>query len=60
MSHQWFFGGTSFPCVLHNPKLRARRGGFEFGSDLAINGTVVVERSVALGEPIIWVAVNYR
>ncbi|GAB7351991.1 hypothetical protein MBLNU459_g2513t1 [Dothideomycetes sp. NU459] len=35
-------------------------GGFEFGSTQTYDGTPLVQRSIALGEPIIFVAVNYR
>ncbi|RPD58752.1 carotenoid ester lipase precursor [Lentinus tigrinus ALCF2SS1-6] len=37
-------------------------GGFSDGSNAVTfyNGTAIVERSIEIGEPIIWVAVNYR
>lgn len=35
-------------------------GGFEFGSTQNYDATNVITRSVTLGEPIIYVAVNYR
>jgi acetylcholinesterase len=35
-------------------------GGFELGSTRDNNGTTVVARSIQLGEPVIYVAANYR
>lgn len=35
-------------------------GGFEFGTSSDYNGSVIVERSIALGEPVIFVSMNYR
>lgn len=35
-------------------------GGFEFGSTQSYDATSIVKRSIALGKPIIFVAVNYR
>lgn len=35
-------------------------GGFELGSTQLYDGSNIVQKSIALGEPIIWVAVNYR
>lgn len=35
-------------------------GGFEFGSTSALDGSNLVKKGVALGEPFIYVAVNYR
>ncbi|KAI0628178.1 carotenoid ester lipase precursor [Trametes polyzona] len=36
------------------------RGGYEAGSNLMEPGAVVVNRSIALGQPIVFVAMNYR
>ena len=35
-------------------------GGFEFGSTQGYDGSSLIERSVALGQPVIYVAINYR
>ncbi|KAH9060191.1 carotenoid ester lipase precursor [Lactarius vividus] len=35
-------------------------GGFEFGSSTLYDGGVIVNRSIALGEPVIYVSMNYR
>jgi acetylcholinesterase len=35
-------------------------GGFETGTTAQYNGTTVVARSVQLGEPVIFVSMNYR
>lgn len=35
-------------------------GGFEIGSSSMYDGTTIVERSVALGEPVVFVSMNYR
>ena len=35
-------------------------GAFSFGSTSMYDGTIIVERSIALGAPIIYVAMNYR
>ncbi|KAJ7310013.1 carotenoid ester lipase precursor [Mycena albidolilacea] len=35
-------------------------GGFEVGSTQGYNGTTIVQRSIALGEPVIYVSMNYR
>ncbi|KAJ6462794.1 carotenoid ester lipase precursor [Mycena vitilis] len=35
-------------------------GGFELGSPSMYDGTTIVERSIALGEPVIYVSMNYR
>jgi carboxylesterase type B len=35
-------------------------GGFQFGSTRDNDGTTVVSRSLQLGEPVIYVAANYR
>jgi carboxylesterase type B len=35
-------------------------GGFQFGSTRDNDGTTVVSRSIQLGEPVIYVAANYR
>ena len=35
-------------------------GGFEFGSTQTYDGSSIVSKSVSLGKPIIYVAVNYR
>jgi carboxylesterase type B len=35
-------------------------GGFELGSTQIYDGSNIVQKSIALGQPIIWVAVNYR
>ncbi|KAJ6455465.1 carotenoid ester lipase precursor [Mycena sanguinolenta] len=35
-------------------------GGFELGSPAMYDGTTIVERSIALGEPVIYVSMNYR
>ncbi|KAJ7628831.1 carotenoid ester lipase precursor [Roridomyces roridus] len=35
-------------------------GGFELGSTEMYDGTALVERSIALGEPIVYVSMNYR
>ncbi|KAF8194385.1 alpha beta-hydrolase [Mycena galopus ATCC 62051] len=35
-------------------------GGFEVGSPQMYDGTTIVERSIALGEPVIYVSMNYR
>lgn len=35
-------------------------GGFELGSTQLYDGANIVAKSVALGQPIVWVAVNYR
>ncbi|KAF8260204.1 carotenoid ester lipase precursor [Lactarius quietus] len=35
-------------------------GGFEFGSTTLYNGTIIVNRSIALDEPVIYVSMNYR
>ncbi|KAJ7046421.1 Alpha/Beta hydrolase protein [Mycena alexandri] len=35
-------------------------GGFELGSPSMYDGTTIVERSIALGEPIVYVSMNYR
>ncbi|KAJ7205202.1 Alpha/Beta hydrolase protein [Mycena pura] len=35
-------------------------GGFEVGSPNIYDGTVIVERSLAIGEPVIFVSMNYR
>ncbi|KAJ7205224.1 Alpha/Beta hydrolase protein [Mycena pura] len=35
-------------------------GGFELGSPAMYDGTAIVERSIAMGEPVIYVSMNYR
>ncbi|KAJ7776822.1 alpha beta-hydrolase [Mycena maculata] len=35
-------------------------GGFELGSPAMYDGTTIVERSIVLGEPVIYVSMNYR
>ncbi|EMD39501.1 hypothetical protein CERSUDRAFT_111813 [Gelatoporia subvermispora B] len=35
-------------------------GGFEFGSPSLYDGGVIVQRSIELGEPVIYVSINYR
>ncbi|KAI0036275.1 carotenoid ester lipase precursor [Vararia minispora EC-137] len=35
-------------------------GGFEFGGTSLYNGTVIVERSLELHDPVVYVSVNYR
>lgn len=35
-------------------------GGFEFGSTQSYDGTSLIQRSVTIGKPVIYVAVNYR
>ncbi|KZV64178.1 carotenoid ester lipase precursor [Peniophora sp. CONT] len=35
-------------------------GGYEVGSPQMYDGTVIVERSIAIGEPVIYVSMNYR
>ncbi|KZV64181.1 carotenoid ester lipase precursor [Peniophora sp. CONT] len=35
-------------------------GGFELGSPSMYDGTVIVDRSIAIGEPVIYVSMNYR
>ncbi|VDC05628.1 unnamed protein product [Peniophora sp. CBMAI 1063] len=35
-------------------------GGFETGSSASYDGTVIVERSIAINEPVIYVSLNYR
>ncbi|KAG7088892.1 hypothetical protein E1B28_012837 [Marasmius oreades] len=35
-------------------------GGFEVGSPQMYDGAVIVERSIALGQPVIYVSMNYR
>ncbi|KZV67209.1 carotenoid ester lipase precursor [Peniophora sp. CONT] len=35
-------------------------GGFEDGASSAFNGSVIVERSLELGQPVVYVSVNYR
>ncbi|KAI9454072.1 carotenoid ester lipase precursor [Lactarius psammicola] len=35
-------------------------GGFEIGGSSAYNGTLVVSRSITLGQPIVFVSMNYR
>ncbi|KAF7327211.1 Carboxylic ester hydrolase [Mycena kentingensis (nom. inval.)] len=35
-------------------------GGFELGSPAMYDGTTIVERSIAMGEPVIYVSMNYR
>ena len=35
-------------------------GGFEFGSTQTYDGTELIAKSVALGQPVLFVAVNYR
>jgi acetylcholinesterase len=35
-------------------------GGFEDGDTSSFNGSTVVTRSIALGEPVIYVSANYR
>ncbi|KAF7299717.1 Carboxylic ester hydrolase [Mycena chlorophos] len=35
-------------------------GGFELGSPEMYDGTVIVERSISLGEPVVYVSMNYR
>ncbi|KAJ7505884.1 Alpha/Beta hydrolase protein [Mycena galericulata] len=35
-------------------------GGFELGSPEMYDGTTIVERSIAMGEPVIYVSLNYR
>lgn len=35
-------------------------GGFELGSTQLYDGSNIVAKSIALGKPIVWVAVNYR
>ncbi|KAF9265193.1 alpha/beta-hydrolase [Marasmius fiardii PR-910] len=35
-------------------------GGFELGSTQMYDGTVIVERSIILGQPVIYVSMNYR
>ncbi|KAJ7505885.1 Alpha/Beta hydrolase protein [Mycena galericulata] len=35
-------------------------GGFELGSPSMYDGTTIVERSIAIGEPVIYVSMNYR
>lgn len=46
----WFRHGGNMKCA----------GGFQAGATAANNGSVIVERSVALDEPVIYVSVNYR
>nr|GAT46970.1 predicted protein [Mycena chlorophos] len=35
-------------------------GGFEIGSPATYDGTSIVERSIAMGQPVIYVSMNYR
>ncbi|KAF7365669.1 Carboxylic ester hydrolase [Mycena venus] len=35
-------------------------GGFELGSPAMYDGTTIVQRSIAMGEPVIYVSLNYR
>ncbi|KAJ7366220.1 carotenoid ester lipase precursor [Mycena albidolilacea] len=35
-------------------------GGFELGSPQMYDGTTIVQRSIAMGEPVIYVSMNYR
>ncbi|KAJ6624410.1 carotenoid ester lipase precursor [Mycena sp. CBHHK59/15] len=35
-------------------------GGFELGSPAMYDGTTIVERSIAMGKPVIYVSMNYR
>ncbi|KAF7309409.1 Carboxylic ester hydrolase [Mycena indigotica] len=35
-------------------------GGFELGSPSMYDGTTIVERSISMGEPVIYVSMNYR
>ncbi|KAK7050555.1 carboxylic ester hydrolase [Favolaschia claudopus] len=35
-------------------------GGFELGSTQMYDGTTIVQRSIAMGEPVIYVSMNYR
>lgn len=35
-------------------------GGFETGSPSIYDGTVIVDRSIALGDPVVYVSINYR
>ncbi|KAL8280018.1 hypothetical protein RQP46_007599 [Phenoliferia psychrophenolica] len=47
--------GSGLPVVLY-----LFAGGFETGSNQDVNGAVAVNRSIEIGTPVIWVAVNYR
>ncbi|TCD66642.1 hypothetical protein EIP91_001110 [Steccherinum ochraceum] len=35
-------------------------GGFQFGATNAYNGNAIVQRSIAIGEPVVYVSMNYR
>ncbi|KAI0048254.1 carotenoid ester lipase precursor [Auriscalpium vulgare] len=35
-------------------------GGFETGASASVNGSVIVERSIQLGQPVVYVSMNYR
>ncbi|KAI0041133.1 alpha/beta-hydrolase [Auriscalpium vulgare] len=35
-------------------------GGFENGASASFNGSVIVERSIQLGQPVVYVSMNYR
>ncbi|KAF7298756.1 Carboxylic ester hydrolase [Mycena indigotica] len=35
-------------------------GGFELGSPAMYDGTAIVERSISMGEPVVYVSMNYR
>ncbi|KAI0265664.1 carotenoid ester lipase precursor [Gloeopeniophorella convolvens] len=47
--------GTKLPVVVW-----IFGGGFELGSPSIYDGGVIVDRSIALGEPVIYVSLNYR
>ncbi|KAI0041134.1 carotenoid ester lipase precursor [Auriscalpium vulgare] len=36
------------------------RGGFETGASASFDGSVIVERSIQLGQPVVYVSMNYR
>ncbi|KAF8272602.1 Alpha/Beta hydrolase protein [Lactarius quietus] len=52
------------PCVQQGPKLPVvvwiYGGGFENGATILYDGGVIVQRSIALGKPVIYVSMNYR
>ncbi|KAK7688542.1 hypothetical protein QCA50_008080 [Cerrena zonata] len=46
---------SSLPVVAWIPG-----GGFEIGTASTFNGTAIIERSLQLGEPVIYISINYR
>ncbi|KAJ7599915.1 carotenoid ester lipase precursor [Mycena floridula] len=56
----WIYGGTYWKFNVLALELIVLQGGFQNGSPSSYDGGVIVRRSIELGQPVIYVSMDYR